>query len=135
VPVQGCTLPLTPSSTVVKKEYSYTSTPPMGRTACTESQSLYNGALYLYWLFRKECLLVNAAETERNEGSERNPVNCWGRVHNTLCRPAEAELPHPREGAGLVLLRHIGKKWAKEDKDVASVIFVFFFYFRCRTAG
>jgi len=37
-----------PSSAVVKKEYSYTSTPPMGRTACTEPQCLYKGALYLY---------------------------------------------------------------------------------------
>ena len=27
---------------------SYTSTPPTGRTACTEPQCLYNGALYLY---------------------------------------------------------------------------------------
>jgi len=36
------------SGTVVKKEYSYTSTPSMGRTACTEPQRLYNGALYLY---------------------------------------------------------------------------------------
>ena len=40
-----------PSSTVVKKEYSYTSTPPMGRTACTEPQCLYNGALYLTFTF------------------------------------------------------------------------------------
>jgi len=32
------------------KEYSYTSTPPMGRTACTEPQCLYKGALYLYLL-------------------------------------------------------------------------------------
>jgi len=32
------------------KEYSYTSTPPMGRTASTEPQSLYNGNLYLYLL-------------------------------------------------------------------------------------
>jgi len=44
VPVQGCTLPLP----LVMKEYSYTSTPPMGRTACTEPQCLYKGALYLY---------------------------------------------------------------------------------------
>jgi len=36
-----------PSSTVFKKEYSYTSTPPMGRTTCTEPQCLYKGALYL----------------------------------------------------------------------------------------
>jgi len=32
---------------LVMKEYSYTSTPPMGRTACTEPQCLYKGALYL----------------------------------------------------------------------------------------
>jgi hypothetical protein len=35
-----------PSSVVVKKEYS-TSTLPMGRTACTEPQWLYKGALYI----------------------------------------------------------------------------------------
>jgi len=43
--------PSPPSSAVVKKGYSYTSTPPMGRTACTEPQCLYKGALYLYLLF------------------------------------------------------------------------------------
>jgi len=32
-------------SAVVMKGYSYTSTPPMGRTACTEPQCLYTGAL------------------------------------------------------------------------------------------
>ena len=36
-----------PSSALVKKEYSYNSTPSMGRTACTEPQSLYKGAIYL----------------------------------------------------------------------------------------
>jgi len=39
--------PSPPSSAVVKKEYSYTSIPSMGRTACTDLQSLYKGALYL----------------------------------------------------------------------------------------
>jgi len=38
--------PSPPSSAVVKKELSYTSTPPMGRTACTGPQCLYKGALY-----------------------------------------------------------------------------------------
>jgi len=38
--------PSPPSSAVVMKEYSYTSTAPMGRTACTEPQCLYKGALY-----------------------------------------------------------------------------------------
>jgi hypothetical protein len=40
--------PSPPSSAVVMKGYSYTSTPPIGRTACTEPQCLYKGTLYLY---------------------------------------------------------------------------------------
>ena len=40
--------PSPPSSAVVMKEYSYTSTKPLGRTACTEPQCLYKGALYLH---------------------------------------------------------------------------------------
>jgi hypothetical protein len=39
---------LPPSSGVVKKGQSYTSTSPLGSTACTEPQCLYKGALYLY---------------------------------------------------------------------------------------
>jgi len=31
----------------VPVQYSYTSTPHMGRTACTEPQCLYKGVLYL----------------------------------------------------------------------------------------
>ena len=38
--------PSPPSSAVVKKEYSYTSTPPMGRRACTEPQCLYKGVFF-----------------------------------------------------------------------------------------
>jgi len=34
--------------TTVHCTFTYTSTPPIDRTACTESQCLYNGALYLY---------------------------------------------------------------------------------------
>jgi len=41
--------PSLPSSAVVKEEQSYTSTPPMDRTACTEPQCLYKGALYLFF--------------------------------------------------------------------------------------
>ena len=37
---------------LVMKEQSYTSTPPMGRTACTEPQCLYKGALYLSFIIR-----------------------------------------------------------------------------------
>ena len=35
---------------LVMKEYSYTSTPPLGRTARTEPQCLYKGDLYLYFI-------------------------------------------------------------------------------------
>jgi hypothetical protein len=38
--------PSPPSPAVVTKEYSYTSTPSTGRTACTGPQCLYRGALY-----------------------------------------------------------------------------------------
>ena len=40
-------------------QHSYTSSPPMGRTACTEPQCLYNGALYLFYLyeFSTDCML------------------------------------------------------------------------------
>jgi len=34
--------------TTVDFTFTYTSNPPMDRTACTEPQCLYNGALYLY---------------------------------------------------------------------------------------
>ena len=34
--------------TTVHFTFTYTSTPPIGRTACTEPQCLYNGALYHY---------------------------------------------------------------------------------------
>jgi len=68
VPVQQCTLPLfipllplwaiqpaqsLSACTTVHFTFTYTSTPPMGRTACTEPQCLYNGAIYLYlYLYR-----------------------------------------------------------------------------------
>ena len=47
--------PSPPSSAVVKKEQSCTSTPPMGCTVCTEPQCLYKGTLYFllfstHWL-------------------------------------------------------------------------------------
>ena len=42
--------PSPPSSTVAMKEQSYTCNPPVGRTACTEPQCLYNGALYHVYL-------------------------------------------------------------------------------------
>jgi len=38
-----------PSTAVVKKGQSYTSTPPVGRTARTEPQCLYKGDLTLFY--------------------------------------------------------------------------------------
>ena len=43
--------PSSPSSSVVKNEYSYTPTPPMGRTTCTVPQCLYKGALYFHYSY------------------------------------------------------------------------------------
>ena len=40
--------PSPPSSAEVIKRWNYTCTPTMGRTACTEPQCLYKGALYCY---------------------------------------------------------------------------------------
>ena len=48
--------PSPPSSAVVMKEQSYTSTPPVSRTACTEPQCLYKGAFYL-------CSLITLCRT------------------------------------------------------------------------
>ena len=63
VPIQGCTLPLPipllplrtvrpvqilSACTTVHFTFTYASTPFTDRTACTEPQCLYNGALYLY---------------------------------------------------------------------------------------
>jgi hypothetical protein len=46
--------PSPPSSAMVKNGQSYASTPPMGRTACTEPQCLYKGVLYLYITNKKK---------------------------------------------------------------------------------
>ena len=63
VPVQRCTVPLPvpllplcavqpvqslSNCTTVHFTFTYTSNPPMCRTACTEPQCLYSGALYLF---------------------------------------------------------------------------------------
>ena len=39
----------------VPVQYSYTSTSSMGRSACTEPQFLYKGALYLYLYYPRVC--------------------------------------------------------------------------------
>ena len=50
--------PSPPSSAVGHERVKlYTSTPPMGRTACTEPQCLYKGDLYLYLFPTNQALL------------------------------------------------------------------------------
>ena len=48
--------PSPPSSAVVMKGQSYTSTPPMSRTVSTDPQCMYKGALQLTLLLRQSCL-------------------------------------------------------------------------------
>jgi len=69
----GWSVTLTPYPilvSLVMKQYNYTSTPPMGRTACTEPQCLYKGDPYLY-LYSKICLLLyNAKNRYSSVGME-----------------------------------------------------------------
>jgi hypothetical protein len=47
---RGVTLTPHPLLAVAMKGQIYTSTPPVGRTACTEPQCRYRGDLYLFYL-------------------------------------------------------------------------------------
>ena len=54
----------------VPVQYSYTSTPPVGRTACTEPQCLYKGADYLtffYLMINKQQMMCRRDSTDQNE--------------------------------------------------------------------
>jgi len=42
------------------KEQSYTSTPSMGHTACTQPQCLYKGDLYLYFYLPSYSLFIDS---------------------------------------------------------------------------
>jgi hypothetical protein len=53
-----------PSSAVVMKEESYTSTPPIGRTPCAEPQCLYNCALYLICIMEKKLSRTHVFQTQ-----------------------------------------------------------------------
>ena len=64
------------SSAVVKKEYSYTSTPPVGLTAGTEPRCLYNGALYLLHRVKKEYTIQNKRR-KCNWIGQILPRNCF----------------------------------------------------------
>jgi len=57
----------------VPVQYSYTSTPPIGRTVCTEPQCLYKGALYLSWCMRHMQLKLVTC------GAGHCHATCWCR--------------------------------------------------------
>ena len=75
---------------LVMKEQSYTSTPPLGRTAFTESQCLYKGALYLFCPSNKGAGIAQVAQRldtgwtvrEMNPGEDEifrtRPDRPWG---------------------------------------------------------
>jgi len=54
---------------MVKKEYSYTSTPPMRRMAYTAPQCLYKGALYLFYM---------DSHSDVNKLQPEDTYRCWG---------------------------------------------------------
>jgi hypothetical protein len=53
------------------KEYSYTSIPPIGCTACTEPQCLYKGVLYLYLTFKGKGKVIPLQASTGPECSRR----------------------------------------------------------------
>ena len=65
--------PSPPSSAVVTKGQSYTSTPPMGRTACTEPQCLYKGELYPFFT-------LTATMVTRTHLTVMSHVHCLSRL-------------------------------------------------------
>ena len=78
----GCDADPSPhSSAVDKKEYSYTSTPPMGHTARTEPQCLYRGALLDLYPF---------PGVKSGRGVTQSPHRLlvpWSRKSTAICIP------------------------------------------------
>ena len=78
-----------PSSAMGKKEQIYTSTPPMGCTACTEPQCLYKGAPYLYLtaiLQHTSCYMFRPSLVHR-QGAQY----CTEQLFNIVCCSRAAE--------------------------------------------
>jgi hypothetical protein len=55
-----------PSSAVVLKEWRYSSTPPMGHTACTEPQCLYKREIYLCLFLKIVRIFIHSSFCELN---------------------------------------------------------------------
>ena len=103
--------PSPPSSAVVKKGQSYTSTSPMGRTACTEPQCLYKGALYL------QLCVVNF----------RTPVGCTAWCY--LSTGKHACVLHAISGSNLML--RPAKLRSLKPVSIYSVIYFMILAYNC----
>ena len=57
------------------KGQSYTSTPPMGRTVCTEPQCLYKGDLYLLYRTFSISVIINLVITSPNFLFKNKQIN------------------------------------------------------------
>jgi len=82
--------PSPPFSAVVMKEWSYTTNPPVGRTACTEPQCLYKGDLYLYlYTYRLKglcsVLLQGKKFVESLFRRRRNRICVFKITHYNMC--------------------------------------------------
>ena len=72
-------------------QYSYTSTPPMGLTACTEPQCLYKGALYFL------PYISDITEYKYKSPSKGNQEFAHLSTHNDLCFHANSCTKPPSE--------------------------------------
>jgi hypothetical protein len=69
-----------PFSAVVVKGYSYTFTPSMGCTACTEPQCLYKGAIYLYIFTMQICIQKFLDKITVRIFQNYSDINCFVQV-------------------------------------------------------
>jgi len=102
---------------LVMKEFSYTSTPPMGRTACTEPQCLYKGVLYLY-IYIYICVLCIVVGIATGYGLDGPGIESrWRRDFPHLSKPSLGPTQPPvqwvpgfspgvKSGRGVTLTSH-----------------------------
>jgi len=76
-----------PSSAMVKEEYSYTSTPHMGHTACTEPQCLYKGELlpFFYHNFANGWMNIMDKDPSNHLSMSKMFISYFKVVHSMHC--------------------------------------------------
>ena len=100
--------PSPPSSAVVMKGKSYTSTPPMGRTACTEPQCLYKGSLYLYFY---NCIYISNTTGwkvwgSNPDGARFSAIEIDPGAQPASCTKGTGSFPRVKNGQGVTLTPH-----------------------------